>query len=222
MKQNLKVIITGATGMVGEGVLLECLQNPHVAQVLVINRKPGGVAHPKLREVLHQDFHNLAPIESQLQGFDACYFCLGISSVGVKEADYRRITYDLTLHVAQTLSRLNPQMVFCYVSGTGTDSTEKGSSMWARVKGQTENALTRLPFQKAYNFRPGFLEPSPGMKNVNKYYNYIGWLAPVIRTLAPRYISTLQDLGKAMIIVTRHGYAKQVLEVPDIKLLAKG
>ncbi len=206
--------------MVGEGVLLECLQQPEVEKVLVINRRPGGVRHPKVQEIIHQNFQDLSPINNQLSGYDACFFCLGVSSVGMKEPDYRRVTHDLTLHVAQTLAEVNPQLVFCYVSGAGTDSSAKGNSMWARVKGETENALLRLPFKAAYNFRPAFLEPTPGMKNI-KYYKYIGWLAPVVRMLAPNYISTLSDLGKAMIHVSQKGYGKLILEVPDIKALAK-
>ncbi|KAA3436845.1 Rossmann-fold NAD(P)-binding domain-containing protein [Rufibacter hautae] len=217
---GINVIITGVTGMVGEGVLFECLQEAKIAQVLVVNRRPCGVSHPKLKEIIHQNFFDLSPIENQLAGYDACFFCLGVSSVGMKEAEYRHLTYDLTLHAAQTLARQNTQMVFCYVSGAGTDSSEKGSSMWARVKGKTENDLLKLPFKSVYNFRPAFLEPTPGMKNTSTYYKYIGWLAPVVRTLAPRYISTLQDLGKAMVYVSTKGYHKPILEVPDIKALA--
>ncbi|WP_210486106.1 epimerase [Rufibacter aurantiacus] len=218
---GINVIITGVTGMVGEGVLFECLQEPEVAQVLVVNRRPCGVVHPKLKEIIHQNFFDLSPIENQLAGYHACFFCLGVSSVGMKEAEYRHLTYDLTLHAAQTLARQNPQMVFCYVSGAGTDSSEKGRSMWARVKGKTENDLLKLPFKSVYNFRPAFLEPTPGMKNTSKYYKYIGWLAPAVRVLAPHYISTLRDLGQAMIHVATKGYQKQILEVPDIKALAK-
>src|SRR5476649_1685252 len=156
----MKTIITGATGMVGEGVLLECLNNPGVDQVLVINRKPGGVSHPKLHEVIHADFFNLSPIERELVGFDACFFCLGVSSVGMSKEEYRHITYDLTLSVAQMLAKLNPAMSFCYVTGAGTDSSEQGGTAWARVKGATENALIGL-FKQAYMFRPGFMRPTP-------------------------------------------------------------
>ena len=149
----IKAIITGATGMVGEGVLLECLDNPNVAEVLVVNRKPGGRAHPKLREIIHGDFFNLTPIEAQLAGYDACFFCLGVSSIGMAEADYRRVTYDLTLNVGTLLARLNPEMTFCYVTGKSTDSTEQGRVAWARIKGATENALLRL-FENGYMFAP--------------------------------------------------------------------
>lgn len=224
---KIKAIITGATGMVGEGVLHECLQHPDVEQVLVINRKPGGVTHrasarPKLREIIHTDFFNLTLIDSQLVGYNACFFCLGVSSVGMNEAEYRQVTYDLTLHAAQLLARLNPDMTFCYVSGAGTDSTAQDRSMWARVKGATENALLQLPFKKAYMFRPGFLLPTPGLKNVNTYYRYINWLYPVGRALYPAGFSTLQELALAMIKSVSIGYEKPVLEVKDFVKLAKG
>ena len=218
---KIKAIITGATGMVGEGVLHECLQHPDVEQVLVINRKPGGVSHPKLREIIHADFFDLTPIESQLSGYNAAFFCLGVTSVGLKEPEYRRLTYDLTLHAAQLLARLNPDMTFCYVSGVGTDSTVQGRTMWARVKGATENALLQLPFKKAYMFRPGFLRPTPGLKNVNKYYRYVNWLYPIGRALYPAGFSTLQELALAMINSVRIGYENPILEVKDIVKLAK-
>src|SRR6266508_2253769 len=158
-KDPIKAIITGATGMVGEGVLHICLNHPNVEQILVINRKPCGVQHPKLKEIIHTDFYNLSSIEDQLIGYNACFFCLGISSVGMKEADYFKVTYTLTMHVAETLSRHNPDMTFCYISGAGTDSTEKGRIMWARVKGKTENDLMKLPFRDVFAFRPGFIKP---------------------------------------------------------------
>lgn len=218
---KINAIITGATGMVGEGVLHECLQHPDVERVLVINRKPSGVSHPKLREIIQADFMNLTSIESQLSGYNACFFCLGVSSVGMKEPEYRRLTYDLTLYVAQTLSKLNPDMTFGYISGAGTDSTEKGNSMWARVKGATENALMRLPFEKAYMFRPGFMKPTEGLKNTLVYYKYISWLYPIGRALYPAGFSTLQELALAMINSVSVGYDKPVLEVKDIVKLAK-
>jgi uncharacterized protein YbjT (DUF2867 family) len=215
----MKTIITGATGMVGEGVLLECLGHPDVEQVLVINRKPGGVSHPKLREIIHGDFFNLAPIESQLAGFDACFFCLGVSSVGMSQADYKHMTYDLTLNVAQLLAKLNPAMTFCYVTGAGTDSSEQGRTAWARVKGATENALLRL-FKEAYMFRPGFMRPTPGQKNVKTYYKFILWLYPIGRKLYPAGFLTLQEVAVAMIKVAGNGYPKHILEVKDIAALA--
>ena len=218
--KNIKTIITGATGMVGEGVLHECLQHPNVEQVLVVNRKSCGVVHPKLKEIIHADFSDLKPIEEQLKGYNACFFCLGVSSVGMKEPEYYKLTYTLTLSFAETLARLNPEMIFEYISGAGTDSTEKGRSMWARVKGKTENGLAKLPFKKEYNFRPGYMHPTPGLKNTNKYYKYITWLYPILKLVAPNTVSTLKEMGLAMINAALLGHEKQILEVSDIKLLA--
>jgi len=217
---KVRTIITGATGMVGEGVLLECLQNPGVEQVLVINRKPGGMTHPKLREIIHADFFNLAPIEQQLAGFNACFFCLGVSSVGLSKEDYRHITYDLTLNVARVLQKLNPEMAFCYVTGMGTDSSEKGRSAWARVKGATENALLKL-FRNAYMFRPGFMKAMPGQKNLKGFYKFFAWLYPVGRVLYPVGFCTLQEVGLAMINAASIGSSTKILEVGDIVELAK-
>ena len=217
----MKVIVTGATGMVGEGVLHECLLDPGIREVLVVTRKPTGQQHPKLREVLLRDFQNPTTIEEELTGYDACFFCLGVSSVGLKEPEYTRLTYDLTMGFARTLARLNPQMTFCYVSGAGTDSTTKGRQMWARVKGRTENALRRLPFKATYMFRPGFMKATPGLKNTLPMYKYIGWAYPVMRRLTPGWVSTLAELGQAMINAARHGYGKPVLEVKDIVQLAR-
>ncbi len=217
---SIKAIITGATGMVGEGVLLECLNHPEVEQVLVINRRPGGKSHPKLREIIHTDFFNLSPIELQLAGYNACFFCLGVSSVGISKEEYRHNTYDLTLHVAGVLAKLNPEMTFCYVTGAGTDSSEKGGMAWARVKGATENALIKL-FTKAYMFRPGFMKATPGQKNVKSYYKYFAWMYPIGRALYPAGFCTLQEVGQAMINVVRKGYPTPILEVKDIVQLAK-
>ena len=219
---KIRTIITGATGMVGEGVLHECLQHADVEKVLVINRKPCGVKHPKLTEIIHSNFLDFSPIEAQLKGYNACYFCLGVSSVGMKEPEYTRFTYDLTMHVAKTLIRQNPDMTFIYVSGSGTDSSEKGNLMWARVKGKTENDLFKLGFKKAYAFRPGFMRPTPGLKNVLGFYKYVNWLFPTMRILAPGFMSTLAEIGLAMINVTNQGYEKQILEVKDIVKIAKG
>lgn len=218
-KTPIRVIVTGATGMVGEGVLHECLQHPDVREVLIVNRKPAGISHPKLKEIVHADFFDISALEPQLVGYDACLFCLGVSSVGMKEAEYRRMTYDLTMHVAETLSRTNPAMTFCYISGANTDSTEKGRSMWARVKGKTENDLMKLPFKRVYNFRPGFMKPTKGLKNTLSFYKYIGWLYPLTRTLGAA--TTLAELGRAMIHAVTQGYPKQVVEVKDIIQLAK-
>ncbi|RYF52644.1 MAG: epimerase, partial [Cytophagaceae bacterium] len=202
------------------GVLRECLLDPAVERVLVINRKPGGKSHPKLTEVIHTDFTNLSAIESQLRDYTTCFFCLGISSVGVTDDYYVRTTYDLTLSFAQIMARLNPDMTFCYVSGAGTDSTERGRIRWARVKGKTENDLLKLPFRSAYMFRPGFLKPTSDLKNVKSYYRFINWLFPVIKAVYPNGGSTLAELGRAMIHVAERGYDKPVLEVPDIIKLA--
>jgi hypothetical protein len=169
--------------------------------------------------LIHKDFYDLSPIEDQLKGYNACYFCLGVSSVGMKEPEYRRVTYDLTMHVAETLSRHNPDMTFCYVSGAGTDGTEKGSLMWARVKGKTENDLRKLPFDQVVAFRPGILRATPGQKNLLKLYKYFGWLFPIVKAVYPNGASTLVQLGRAMINVTRYGYDSNVVEVKDIILL---
>jgi hypothetical protein len=217
---KVRAIITGTTGMVGEGVLHECLQHPDVEKILVINRKPGGYTHAKLEEVIHKDFHNLSAIEGKLKGYNACFFCLGVSSVGMKEPEYKKLTYDLTMHVANTLLKQNPDLTFCYVSGAGTDSTES-KGMWARVKGKTENDLLKLPFKNAFMFRPGLIQPTPGLKNTLKFYNYLGWLIPVIKAFSANGVTSLKEIGVAMINTVTKGYEKRLLEVPDIKALAK-
>jgi hypothetical protein len=221
MEAKIRAIITGASGMVGEGVMHECLLDPQVEAVLVIGRKPCGTVHPKLIEIIHQDFFDMTPIEDQLAGYNACYFCLGVSSVGMKEPEYYKLTYTLTLNVAQSLSKLNPDMTFCYVSGGGTDGTEQGRSMWARVKGKTENDLMKLPFKQVFAFRPGYMHPTPGLKNTNKYYKYMTWMYPFLRWVYPAGVSTLAELGRAMINVTHLGYDKRIIEVKDIVKLAK-
>ena len=216
----MKVILFGASGMVGRGVLRECLLAPDIASVLAIGRSPLGQQDEKLREIVRQDLFNYAPIEEQLRGYDACFFCLGASSVGMTEADYRHVTYDLTIAAAQTLAKLNPNMTFIYISGASTDSTETGRIMWARVKGQTENALLRLPFKAAYMFRPGFIQPLHGIKSKTNWYRamyaIIRPVYPVLRALFPKYMTTTEELGRAMIQVAKHGAPKQVLEVEDI------
>jgi uncharacterized protein YbjT (DUF2867 family) len=217
---SLKVIITGATGMVGEGVLIECLSHPDVETILLVNRKPAGYTHPKIKEVIHQNFFDLKPIEKDLAGYNACYFCLGVSSVGMKEPEYRRLTYDLTLNFAGTVSKLNPGMTFCYISGAGTSSEEKGV-MWSRVKGRTENDLKKLPFKNVYLFRPGFMQPTPRAKNTLKLYNYLSWLTPVFKIILPNSMGTLKDVGQAMINVSLKQPATRVLEVKDIREMAK-
>lgn len=216
---TLSVIITGATGMVGEGVLLECLADPRVGRVLVINRKPGGIRHPKLAELIHADFFDLSAIQPQLAGHDACFFCLGVSSLGMSEADYTRVTHDLTTHVGRTLARVDPGMAFCYVSGAGTDSTERGRTMWARVKGATENELLRL-FPRGVMYRPGMLRATPGQGNLKGWYKAFAWIYPIGRRLAPGSFCTLQEMGRAMINAADFGAPRRVLEVRDIVALA--
>ena len=207
--------------MVGEGVLHECLQHNDVASVLSISRKPCGIVHAKLKEIIRENFFDLSPVKDQLTGYNACFFCLGVSSVGMKEPEFYRLTYTLTMQVAETLARQNDDMTFCYISGAGTDSTENGRAMWARVKGKTENDLVKLPFKQVYNFRPGILQPTKGLQRTLSYYKYLGWLIPVVKAVAPKYISSLKELGLAMINAAAKGYTKQVLEVPDIKALAR-
>jgi uncharacterized protein YbjT (DUF2867 family) len=191
-----------------------------VEQVLVINRRPGGVSHSKLREVIHGDFFDLTPIEAQLSGYNACFFCLGVSSVGMSPEDYTRTTYDLTLNVGQVLARLNPELTFCYVTGAGTDSSEKGRVAWARVKGATENALLRM-FTRAYMFRPGFMRAVPGQKNLKWAYKAFAWVYPIGRAVYPAMFCTLEEVGRAMINAAGKGSEKRVLEVRDIVELAK-
>lgn len=207
--------------MVGEGVLHECLLHDDVEQVLSVSRRPCGIQHPKLKEIIHTDFYNLSAIENQLTGYDACLFCLGVSSVGMKEDKFYQLTYVLTMHVAETLVKHNSNMTFCYISGASTDSTEKGKTMWARVKGKTENNLMKLPFRKVYAFRPGFMKPTKGLKNVLSLYKALGWLYPVLRLIFPKGVSTLKELGLAMINAVTKGYSKNVVEVTDIIALAK-
>lgn len=217
----VRAIITGTTGMVGEGVLHECLLHPQVESVLIINRKPSGITHPKIREIIHQDFFDFSAIEHQLSGYNACFFCLGVTSVGISEEVYYKMTYTLTMHVAETLSKLNPDMTFDYISGGGTDSTEKGRSAWARIKGKTENDLAKLPFKTVYAFRPGFIKPTEGMKFTHKFYKYIGWLFPIGRAIYPAGFCTMKELGLAMINSVTKGYDKKILEGKDIIAFGK-
>jgi hypothetical protein len=217
---KIRAIIFGASGMVGEGVLLECLKHPGVEAVLVIGRRPCNVKHPKLTELLHKDFFDYSTIENKLQGYDACFFCLGVSSVGMTEAEYTRITYDLTIQAATTLSKLNPGMTFCYVSGTGTDSTEQGRLMWARVKGRTENHLARLPFKAVYAFRPGLMKPTKGQKNVKTVFKVVGSSYPLWKLLTPKHVCRLEEVGLAMIQAATVGSPKRILGNLDIARLA--
>lgn len=213
---GIRLIITGTTGMVGEGVLHVCLNDPRVTSVLVINRKTLGLTHPKLKEILHENFYDLSPIEQQLSGYDACFFCLGITSVGISAEAYYKITYTLTLHAGETLSRLNPAMTFCYISGGGTDRSEKGRVRWARVKGKTENDLMKLPFKKAYGVRPGFIRPIKGLTRTHSFYKYIGWLYPIGRTLYPGGFCTMEELARCMIHLAVEDGEKNIIEGKDI------
>lgn len=214
----IKVIITGSTGMVGEGVLFECLQNPQVSEVLIVNRKHYELQHPKLKELIVPDFLQLGNFAEEIKGYDACFFCAGISSVGMKEEKYTQITYDTTLAFAKALTDVNNNMVFTYVSGSHTDSAEKGKLMWARVKGRTENDLMKLPFKAEYNFRPGAMLPFDGQKNWKGVYKLI---VKIIRFFSPKSIITMHELGLAMIKAVTIGYNKPILEIADIKQLAK-
>lgn len=214
----MKVIITGSTGMVGEGVLLECLANPEVERVLSVSRRPCGHTHPKLTELLVPDFRDLTAVEAQLAGYDACFYCAGVSSVGMNEAEYTKITYDTPLAFAQTLARLNPNLVLVHVSGSHTDGTEQGSVMWARVKGKAENALMRLPFRAVYNMRPSLMKPVPGQKNLKRSYRILLVFYPVMNLFFPGL--TLNQVGRAMLRCVREGAPKQVLEPADIAALS--
>ena len=219
----MKIMLFGATGMVGQGVLRECLVDGDVTRVLCVGRKPTGQQHPKLGELIVPDMSDYSAVEDKLSDFDACFFCLGVSSVGMSEADYRRITYDLTLAAAQPLARLNPQMTFIYVSGAGTDSTERGPTMWARVKGATENALMRLPFRATYMFRPGFIEPMHGVRSKTALYQAAYVIAkPVfglLRRWAPNRVTTSVQVGRAMLVAAKRGAPTPLVEVPDINAL---
>lgn len=219
----MKILIFGATGMVGQGVLRECLLAPDVESVVAIGRNATGQQHPRLRDLVHKDMYDYSAIEPQLQGFDACFFCLGVSSVGMKEPEYKRITYDLTLAAATVLARLNPGMTFTYVTGAGTDSSERGSSMWARVKGATENALLRLPFKAAYMFRPGMIQPLHGIRSKTPLYDAaIVVLRPVLglaHSLWPNKVTTTEKIGRAMLAVARNGAPKVLLDPADINAL---
>jgi uncharacterized protein YbjT (DUF2867 family) len=219
----MKVILFGATGMVGQGCLRECLLDPDVESVLAVGRSPTGQQHAKLREIMHDNFFDFSGLESQLTGFDACFFCLGVSSVGISEERYRHLTYDLTLAAATTLAKVNPGMVFIYVTGRGTDSTERGNLMWARVKGKTENDLLKLPFKAAYMFRPAGIQPLHGIKSKTAWVQAVYVVAAPVLTLlnrvAPKYVTTTEQVGRAMIKVAKDGYPRPVLESEDISRL---
>jgi uncharacterized protein YbjT (DUF2867 family) len=216
----MKVVLFGATGMIGQGVLRECLLDAEIAQVLAIGRRATRLRHTKLREIVHEDFSDFSGIESELSGFDACLFCLGVSSAGMSEKDYRRVTYDFTMAAARTLVKRNPGMTFLYISGAGTDGTERGRVMWARVKGATENALLRLPFEAAYMFRPAYIQPLHGIRSSTGWtralYAVMGPLYPVWKRLFPNHVTTTEELARAMIHVAKRGAGKRILESRDI------
>lgn len=216
----MKVVITGTTGRIGEGILIECLANPLANEVLSVSRQPTGKTNPKLKEYIVSDFLSLKEDDEKLKGYDACFFCAGVSAVGKAEEEYRRITYDTTLHFARALGP-NPKMSFIYVSGAGTDSSEKGKNEWARVKGKTENDLTRLPFKQSFGFRIGFVEPAVGQQHVSKSYKYISWLFPVINGLMPSMYNTMKEVTDAMIYVAQNGYENNVIYVRDIHKIQK-
>jgi len=222
----MRVLLFGATGMVGQGVLRECLLDPRVSEVLAVGRRATGQQHPKLRELVQPDLFALEAVSRQISGFDACFYCLGVSSVGMTEDRYRSVTYGLTLQVARTLADLTPGMTLIYVSGTGTDSTVRGGTMWARVKGETENALLRLPFRAACMFRPAVIAPLHGIRSGTKLYRVLyAAMTPLLPWLYrwfPRYVTTTEQVGRAMIEVALHGPPKPVLENADINALRTG
>jgi uncharacterized protein YbjT (DUF2867 family) len=221
----MNILLFGATGMVGQGVLRECLLDPNVHLVETIGRTAANVQHPKLRQIVHPDLWNYATIESNLKNFDACLFCLGIASSGMTEKDYEHVTYGITIAAAETLCHLNPKMVFIYVSGAATDSSEKGRMMWARVKGKTENALLRMPFAAAYVFRPGFIEPAHGEISRTKLYRTLFVVAepllPLLRRLFPNHILTTEQIARAMLNLVTRPYPKHILEIKDIRTAAQ-
>jgi len=222
----MNIAIFGATGMVGQGALRECLLDPEVRRIFSIGRSPTGTQHPKLQEIVRKDLFHYAELEGQLAGFDACFYCLGASSSGMNEADYTRITHDIALAAAEALVRLNPQMTFVFVSGAGADSTERGRVMWARVKGKTENALLRLPYKAVYVFRPGIIQPLHGIRSktagYRAFYAISGPLLPIARRLFPNYVVSTEQLGRAMLTAAKRGGPTAILDVPDIRALSKG
>jgi len=221
---KLKVILFGSTGMIGQGVLNECLNDDNVETILVINREACGVVHPKLKEIIHLNIFDLDPISKELTGYNACFFCLGISSAGMIEEEYYTTTYELTIHVATVLLDLNKGITFCYISGAGTDCTERGSIMWARVKGKTENELLRMPFKNAYMFRPAFIQPMNGEKSKTRLYNLLLHLFKPFYFVLKNFdslVTNTETLGKAMILVASKGFEKKILESRDINTIVK-
>ena len=220
----MKVVLFGATGMVGSGVLLECLDSPRVESVVSVSRGGTGITHAKLHEVLHRNFLEFKTIRDAFVGADACFFCLGVSSTGMREAAYRELTHGVTLAAANELLAVSPQLTFIFVSGEGTDSTERGRSMWARVKGKTENDLLAMPFKAAYMFRPGFIQPMRGVRSKTPayqvVYNVTRPITPMIRALFPRHTTTTVNIGRAMIEVAAEGFPRSIIYSADINALA--
>jgi uncharacterized protein YbjT (DUF2867 family) len=221
---KIKPILFGSSGMIGQGVLMECLESPDVESLLIINRRPSGISHPKVKEIIHEDVSDLSEISSELIGFDTCFFCLGVSAVGLNEEAYNAITYTLTTRVAEALLKVSKDITFIYISGKGTDSSEKGSMMWARVKGKTENALLAIPFKEAYMFRPGFIQPMKGIRSRTRIYNMVYFVFKPFYFILKSYKNGVTDtisLGKAMIYVAVNGYDKKIVESWDINEIAK-
>ena len=218
--KKLSVLVTGSTGMVGEGVLQVCLQHPSDEKVVALNRRSVGFSHPKLTEILLPDFHQLKTVESQLKGLDACFHCMGISSIGTDEATYKDITYTLSILLGETMSRLNPGSVFCYLSGAGTDATETSKLSWARLKGRTENELMRMPFKAMYRYRPGFIKPLPGATHVQAFYKYVNWMFPIGKALFPDGFSSIEEIGRSMIQVALKEDESKLLAGKDIRRLS--
>ncbi len=216
----MKIIITGSTGMIGEGILLSCLDDPTITQILSVSRKPCEIKHPKLTEYLVSDFLEIDLNDPMLKGYDACFFCAGISSVGVDPETYKRITYDTTLHFASALQPKEP-MTFIYVSGGGTDSSEKGKMAWARVKGKTENDLMKLGFRQSFGFRIGIVQPTHPQKQVLPYYKYMNWMIPILKVIAPNMVNTMDQVARAMVKLAQTTYPNSVIHVKDIHQLAK-
>ena len=214
----MKIIITGATGMIGEGVLLECLNNPKITEILSVSRKPSGKTHAKLKEYLVSDFLSLSENDEKLSGYDACFFCAGVSSIGMSEIDFERNTYSTTIQFAKALNP-SPKMSFIYVSGSGTDSTETGRLHWARVKGKTENELMAMPFKQAFGFRIGMVQPTTSQLHVLPYYKYLAWLVPILKVLTPNIISTMKQVANAMVYFSENGFERNVIFVKDINKL---
>jgi uncharacterized protein YbjT (DUF2867 family) len=216
----MNIIITGTTGMIGEGILLECLKDDRISAILSVSRKPTGKIHPKLKEYIVSDFLSLQESDEMLKGYDACFFCAGISSIGVSPTDYERISYDTTLQFAKAVGP-NQNMSFVYVSGSGTDSTENGRLHWARVKGKTENDLMKLPFKQVFGFRIGIVEVAKGQTHILPFYKYVSWLIPLLKIISPNILNTMRQVANAMIVVSSNGYPNNIIHVKDIHQLGK-